>query len=135
MRSAVRWTAAGLLFGLLLASILRHGPLTLAAPATPLSHSEPAEQSSVPYLLFLREVSSRVPRGSSIVVLDATGEIGYMLAIGQLPEQIVMHPSVLIPGAPGAPPDWVARFGGDFRDPRFTLAARLEAGALYARAR
>src|SRR5205085_9774609 len=113
----------------------RHRPLTPAVPATPLSHAEPAEQASEPYLVFLRQIATRLPRGSTVAVLDAGGEIGYMLAIGQLPEQTVLHPSVLSQGAPGPPPDWVACFATELRDPRFVLAERLTNGALYRRAR
>jgi hypothetical protein len=132
MRSALRWAAAGLFFGLLIAWIVRHGPLTLAPPLTPLSNAEPAEKASEPYLVFLGEIRLRVPARSTIAVLDDTGEIGYMLAIGQLQDQIVMHSSALLRGPR---PDWVAAFRREFRDPGYALAGRFSGGALYRRAR
>ena len=135
LRGGLRWTVAAVLFGLLVAHIVRHGPLTLVPPKTPLSHTEPAQQASEPYLLFLREVGSRVPAGSTIVVVEETGEIGYLLAVGQLPDQIVRHRSALSGDSSRALPDWVACFDGAFDDPRFELDARLPNGVLYRRHR
>ena len=133
LRSA-RWAGWAVLAGLLVREILARGPIAFAAPATVVSHAVPVMRESEPYLLLLKAVRQRLPRGATIAVVspDGAGFVPYLLAVGQLPGQIVLGPHTIAPTADPAP-DWVVSVGTSFRDPRFELEESFPAGALFRR--
>src|SRR6266540_4116953 len=120
MRSTTRWVCTGLLLGLILMSVVRRGPLTLRAPVTVVSNSDPIQRLAEPYLVFLKEVGLRVPRGATIVVISPRqlneSSVGttYLLALGQLASQIVLPEYALEPRGSSAGVEWVACFRSEF---------------------
>lgn len=124
------------LTGGLLFRIVDAGPLTLSAPRSALTMTQPGLEGIV---LFFQQVSRRVPPGASIVLVPPPGHeiasplIFYYLGLGQLPRQRVAYAE----SAEFArePPEYVASFGGAFDDPRFALIAVVPGGFLYRRAR
>jgi hypothetical protein len=137
MRSTTRWVCTGLLLGLILMSVVRRGPLTLRAPVTVVSNSDPIQRLAEPYLVFLKEVGLRVPRGATIVVISPRqpneSSVGttYLLALGQLASQIVLPEYALEPRGSSAGVEWVACFRSEFRDSRFRAAEALPGGMLF----
>jgi hypothetical protein len=129
-------------FGLLTllgAAIMGRGPLTLRPPATVLSNSHPGLPSPDPYILFLKQAATRIPRDQTVVFILAHQELesptggSYLIALGQMPDQVVLPRTVLNPNS-GAPPDWVACFGAEFPDRRFQRAETIAGGAIFRRA-
>jgi hypothetical protein len=131
----VRWLGYAVLVGLLAAQIVRRGPLELRAPRTVLSNSHPAQKAHEPYLLFLREVRSIIPRNAAITVIptDPTDITQYLIALGQLPEQRVLLPPVLGGPQPGTVPGphFFAAQAADLPSGPYRLIRRLPGGNLY----
>src|SRR2546422_11556070 len=134
----LRWACAAALFALLCLQVVLRGPLTFRAPATILSNSLPPQKDSEPYLFFLRDIRSRVPRGATVAVLTPEGpNIGpiYLIAVGQLPEQNVWP--VVTWGSRASPvhAEWVACFFTNLEDPLYRRVDLLPNGALFRRIR
>lgn len=134
MLRAARWAGWAVLVGLLAREVLARGPLSFDAPATVVSHAVPVMRGSEPYLLLLKAVRQRLPRGATIAVVSPADDefVPYLLAVGQLPGQTVLGPHTLAPTADPAPA-WVLSVGTPFRDPRFELEESFPAGALFRR--
>jgi hypothetical protein len=128
----IRWltTAALLLFTA--ARIARQGPLRLEAPRTPISRTQPDTERLV---LFLEEVARRVPRGSSVAILQGEGvryltpAMVFLLAVGQLPDHHILPADTF--GAAAASADYVALFVGQADESGLTRVARIDGGSLY----
>jgi len=93
-----------------------------------------------PYLTFLRELGRRVPRGDRLTVIAplAPGELAvgehYLVALGQLPEVILLPQTVL--DAPGSPlPEWAASFQVSPNDGRLVAVDSFAGGTLFRVAR
>jgi hypothetical protein len=137
VRSVIAWSAALALLALLVMAILGRGPLTFRRPATVMSNSHPGLPSPDPYILFLKQAAGRIPRGETVVfLLSRQGNdspIGgpYLIALGQMPDQIVLPRTALSPDS--APPDWVACFCAEFPNRRFQPAGSIAGGRLFRR--
>ena len=112
---------------------MRRGPLKLAAPATVLSNSHPAQKGTEPELLFLRGIRDRLPPGANVVVTGPSdSDPGfYLIVLGQLPRQTVVQPILLKLDLPVTSlPEYLARFGGPCDDPRYRFIETVPGGAL-----
>ena len=102
------------------------GPIEWKSPATVVSNGNPASLDHEPFLLFLQSMRRRLPAGATVVVLSPESAreppdgISYLLAVGQLPEQVVLPWTVL--RDPGAqPPQYVATFLRAMNDGRYRI--------------
>ena len=140
-----RWIGVLVLFVLLCAEVAARGPLTLRPPATVLSNAAKVQRETEPFVLFLHWVASRVPAGATLAI-RTPNDLHYFVALGQLPEQVVVPASGL--GGPlvadagaraGAEagahkPDWVACYFANLDDPEYHRVATYEPnGSLYRR--
>jgi hypothetical protein len=135
-----RWIGVLILFVLLCAEIVAHGPLTLRPPATILSNAARVQKETEPYLLFLGWVAPRVPSGSKLAIRTPDA-LWYFIALGQLPDQVVV-PATGERGPLGADADaggdaeWVACYFANLDDPRFRrVESYVPNGSLYRRLR
>ena len=102
---------------------LSRGPLVLQAPATICSNAHPVMKAEEPFLLYLRQLGHRLPRGATVVVLspqsaaDAPAGPSYLLPLGQLPEQVAVPYTTF--GEPSTLPRYVAVFRPGLHDPRY----------------
>jgi len=132
----LRRACIAVLFALMCREVVGRGPLSFHAPATVLSNCLPAQRASEPFILFLREVASRVPARATVALRIPEGpNIGptFLIAVGQLPRQVVWP--LIAWGSGPSPPlaDWVASYATDFQDARYRRVASLERGALFRR--
>jgi len=111
-------TCVAILSASMILQIVKTGPLVLHVPATVLSHGRPEPRQMEPYLIFLAEVRRAVRPGTAVSVVAPTDDPNLLVAIGQLPENVVVMPDE---AAAGAHVDYVAIF----RCPR--LAGRVVA--------
>ena len=130
-----RWIGVLVLFVLLCAEVVAHGPLALKPPATILSNAAPSLKNTEPFLLFLRWVAPRVPPGARVAI-RTPDELWYFVGLGQLPEQVVLPATgergPLSAEAEGA--EWVACYFANLDDPRFArVATYVPNGSLYRR--
>jgi len=133
---AVRALCALVLLALALREIRRRGPLTFLAPSTVLSNSHPGQPSPDAYLIFLEEAGRCLPRGALVAVVpQLPGELStgshYLMALAQMPNQIVVPSTSLHAAGARQIPEWVACFGTGFNDSRFRLVAAIDGGAIY----
>lgn len=132
--SLLRWLCGGLLVAGLVYRIADAGPLTLAAPRTALTLTQPGLEDIV---VFFQHVERRVPPGRSVAVIPAPRHeiasplVYYYLALGQLPRHRVLYAES--PHFPGPAPDYVASFRAPVDDPRLELVAKLPQGFVYRR--
>jgi len=121
---AAAGTAALLASGIVFC--VSRGRLTLEAPATVLSNSHWVMKSSEPFLLYLRTLRGRLPRGATVVVLspasaaDTPTGTSYLFVLGQLPEHRVV-PWTVLRDPTAEPPRFVAAFRRGFHDDRYRL--------------
>ena len=116
---------------------LSAGSISFARPATVFSNSHPAQRGEEPYLLFLREVGARLPRGSVILLIrpganPADSMLPTLLATSALPEQEVLGVTsnrVETRRGPAAP--YAAVFGGELHTPSYRLLQRFPQGTLW----
>lgn len=102
------------------------GPIEWKAPATVVSNGNPASLDNEPFLLFLQSMRGRLPAGATVVVLspDSAREpptgISYLLAVGQLPDQVVL-PWTVLRDPHAQPPRYVATFLRAMNDGRYRI--------------
>jgi hypothetical protein len=119
------------------------GPLEFSISPTILSHSTSNPQRAERGLLFLRDLSLRLPSGSRIAVVWtghrswSEDETVFMTATGFLPSDDVVPAFVLASGDRRDLPDYVASFEGgqDAPDGHYAFSSPLKGGALYRRIR
>jgi hypothetical protein len=113
--------------------IRRRGPVEMRAPATVISNGHVAQRPLEPYLLFLAEIRRLLPVGASVAVIGPASELGpmdYLVAIGQLPRNIVEPRQDLHKGEREVP-RFVAVYVQEFRDDRYRMIAVVPSGHLY----
>jgi len=126
LRRAVAAAGTAALLASGIAFCVSRGRLTLEAPATVLSHSHWVMKRSEPFLVYLRTLRDRLPRGATVVVLspasaaDTPTGTSYLFVLGQLPEHRVVPWTVLRDPA-AEPPRFVAAFRRGFHDDRYRL--------------
>jgi hypothetical protein len=129
------------MFFFLVRRTVERGPLEFSVPPTILSHSTNNPRRAESGLLFLRDLSLRLPSGSRVAVLWtghrswSEDETVFMTATGFLPADDVVPAFVLADGSRGDLPDYVASFegGADIPDGRYAFCSPLKGGALYRR--
>jgi hypothetical protein len=90
-------------------------------------------------ILFLSQVERLVPPQATIVVLQGHGApfltpvMVYLLAIGQLPQQLVLYDGTFSGAAAKA--DYVALYKGGSDEPGLVRVASIGGGTLYRSAR
>lgn len=90
---ALLWLPAIALLAALADRVARTGPIEARAPRTIFSNGNPATRGLAPYLLFLAEVRDVLPPGARVRVLPPEWldpSSGYLVAVGQLPRQLVL---------------------------------------------
>ena len=132
-----RWIGVLVLFVLLCAEVVAHGPLRLEQPATILSNAARVQKETEPYVVFLHWVAPRVPPGAKLAV-RTPNDLWYFVALGQLPDQVVVPATGERGPLAGDPGDveWVACYFANLDDPHYRRVATYEPnGSLYRRLR
>jgi hypothetical protein len=133
-RQAIPWICAVALLVAQTRLIAGRGAFSFRAPLTVVSNSP--QRDWEPYLLFLKAIGQRLPKGSDIAVVvpvDPGLGMEYLVAVGQLPDARVLPQSALsTPG--GSLPSWAASFRVRLSDDRYRLVEEVVAdGFLFQR--
>jgi hypothetical protein len=91
---------------------------------------------------FLGVVAARLPRDASVACFSSesrsrySDDIAFRTAVGRLPSQVVVPASALETSETRSrAPEFVASFGGDYPDRRYTRLFQVSSGSVYQRKR